>query len=130
MGKREGGPSPKEAMAFRASPTSHNPNNDFEVSQPPTDGVSSLSFSPRSILLVATSWDNQVRCWDVQQNGQSIPKASHGDGSKIFSGGCDNQAKMWDLHSNQQQQVAAHERAHKKDGLHIRAEHACDRRLG
>ena len=47
-------------MAFRASPTTHNPNNDFEVSQPPTDGVSSLTFSPRANLLVATSWDNQV----------------------------------------------------------------------
>jgi len=108
-------------MAFRASPSRSNPNNDFEVASPPTDGVSSLSFSPRANLLVATSWDNQVRCWDVQQNGQAIPKASqthqapvlcsawHGDGSKIFSAGCDNQAKMWDLQSNQQQQVAAHD---------------------
>ena len=57
----------------------------------------------------------------MQQNGQAIPKASqthqapvlcsawHGDGSKIFSAGCDNQVKMWDLQSNQQQQVAAHD---------------------
>ena len=97
------------------------PSPSPQVSQPPTDGVSSLSWSPRANLLVATSWDNQVRCWDVQQNGQAIPKASqthqapvlcsawHGDGSKIFSAGCDNQVKMWDLQSNQQQQVAAHD---------------------
>ena len=32
-----------------------------QVSQPPTDGISSLNFSPRANLLVATSWDNQVR---------------------------------------------------------------------
>ena len=39
----------------------HNPNKDFEVQQPPTDGISSLNFSPKANYLVATSWDNQVR---------------------------------------------------------------------
>ncbi len=63
----------------------------------------------------------QIRCWDVQQNGQAIPKAAqshqapllcsawHSDGSKVFSAGCDNQAKMWDLGSNAMQQVASHD---------------------
>jgi len=37
-----------------------NPNKSIEVNQPPTDSVSSLNFSPKSNLLVATSWDNQV----------------------------------------------------------------------
>lgn len=31
-----------------------------QVVQPPTDSVSSLSFSPKGNYLVATSWDNQV----------------------------------------------------------------------
>ncbi|KAL6177742.1 hypothetical protein ACLB2K_049265 [Fragaria x ananassa] len=60
--------------------TNHNPNNSFEVAQPPTDSVSSLSFSPKSNLMVSTSWDNQVRCWDVQKIGTSIaatPKSSY-----------------------------------------------------
>jgi hypothetical protein len=30
------------------------------VAQPPSDSVSSLSFSPKANYLVATSWDNQV----------------------------------------------------------------------
>ena len=80
-----------------------------------------MSFSPKANLLVGTSWDNQVRAWEVQPNGQAIGKASHAhqqppltccwssDGSKVFSGGCDNQAKMWDLGSNSQQQVAGHD---------------------
>lgn len=34
----------------------------YQVVSPPTDGVSSLSWSPNANLLVATSWDNQVRC--------------------------------------------------------------------
>ena len=32
----------------------------LQVTQPPTDSVSSLSFSPKGNFLVATSWDNQV----------------------------------------------------------------------
>lgn len=84
-----------------------------QVVQPPTDGVSSLSFSPKGNYLVATSWDNQVlsassfwwlvesfvfggiyislynsfklwfvcetyqvRCWEVNTSGGSVPKAS------------------------------------------------------
>ncbi|AQK40707.1 Protein RAE1 [Zea mays] len=37
-----------------------NPNKSFEILPNPGDSVSSLSFSPKSNLLVATSWDNQV----------------------------------------------------------------------
>lgn len=77
---------------------SHNPNKDFEVTSPPSDGVSSLAFSPVANLLVAGSWDNQVRCWDVQPNGTSLPKAAtqhdqpvlctawSADGTTVFSG--------------------------------------------
>jgi len=32
----------------------------FQVAQPPSDSISSLSFSPKANFLVATSWDNQV----------------------------------------------------------------------
>jgi mRNA export factor len=64
----------------------YNPNKDIELSQPPNDGISSLSFSSKSNLLVATSWDNKVRCWEVQSNGTSVPKAemSH-DGPALCS---------------------------------------------
>lgn len=70
--------------------------------------------------LVATSWDNRALCWDVQPNGQAIPKAAvtlekpllcsawSSDGSAVFLGGCDNGVKMWNLATNQQQQVAQH----------------------
>ncbi|GBG79400.1 hypothetical protein CBR_g29549 [Chara braunii] len=100
----------------------HNPNKSVEVVSPPNDGVSSLSFSPKANYLVATSWDNQVRCWEVQQSGSTVPKAAIGheqpvlcsawkdDGMSVFSGGCDRQAKMWPLLSGgQPQTVAMHE---------------------
>lgn len=98
----------------------HNPNKDVEVPSPPSDGISSLSFSPAANLMVATSWSGQTLCWDVQANGQAIPKAAitldkpvlcsswSNDGSAVFVGGCDNGVKMWNLATNQQQQVAAH----------------------
>eukprot|EP00232_Nephroselmis_pyriformis_P003770 CAMPEP_0182913508 /NCGR_PEP_ID=MMETSP0034_2-20130328/38079_1 /TAXON_ID=156128 /ORGANISM="Nephroselmis pyriformis, Strain CCMP717" /LENGTH=341 /DNA_ID=CAMNT_0025050235 /DNA_START=160 /DNA_END=1182 /DNA_ORIENTATION=+ len=107
--------------SFGTITAGHNPNNDFEVQSPPTDGVSALAFSPKANFLVATSWDNQVRCWEIQGNGSSVAKAaiSHdqpalccawsADGGKIFSGSADKTVKMWDLATNQPQQVAAHD---------------------
>jgi mRNA export factor len=77
----------------------YNANKDIEVASPPTDSISSLSFSPVANYLVATSWDNQVRCYEIQQNGQSAGKAaiSHeqpplcsawsADGTTVFTGG-------------------------------------------
>jgi mRNA export factor len=100
----------------------HNPNKSFEVVSPPTDGISSLSFSSKANYLVASSWDNQVRCWEIQPNGSSVPKAaiSHDqpvlctawkdDGSTVFSAGCDKQAKMWPILSGGQPvQVGMHD---------------------
>lgn len=89
--------------------------------QPPSDGVSSLSWSPKQNYLVATSWDNQVRCYEVSSTGTSTPRAAfahdapvlcsawHHDGGSVFSAGVDKQAKRWDLGANSQVQVAAHD---------------------
>nr|XP_029124278.1 protein RAE1 isoform X3 [Elaeis guineensis] len=98
-----------------------NPNKSFEVLPAPSDSVSSLSFSPKANYLVATSWDNQVRCWEILP-GSSQPKASishdfpvlcstwKDDGTTVFSGGCDKLVKMWPLMSGgQPTQVAAHD---------------------
>lgn len=55
-----------------------NPMQDFEVVSPPDDSVSSLAFSPASIpqnFLVAGSWDCNVRCWEVEQSGKTVPKS-------------------------------------------------------
>eukprot|EP00270_Netrium_digitus_P010877 TRINITY_DN3405_c0_g1_i1.p1 TRINITY_DN3405_c0_g1~~TRINITY_DN3405_c0_g1_i1.p1 ORF type:complete len:361 (-),score=61.70 TRINITY_DN3405_c0_g1_i1:178-1233(-) len=103
--------------AFGTVAQPHNPNKSFEVAQPPSDSISSLCFNPRANFLVATSWDNQVRCWEIQANGTSVPKASiahdqpvlcscwKDDGITVFSAGCDKQVKMWPIMSGQQQGV-------------------------
>ena len=106
----------------------HNPNKDTEINQPPTDSISSLCFSPKQNMLVATSWDNQVRCWEIApqaQGGQMVPmsqpkaavshsdpvlcSAWHNDGGMVFSAGCDKKGMMWNLQTNQQTQVAVHD---------------------
>jgi mRNA export factor len=93
---------------------------DWAVAQPPNDSISKLAFSPNANYLLAASWDNNVRCWEVQENGQSLAKAEqshagpvldccwHSDGTKVFTASCDKTCKMWDLQSNQATTVAEH----------------------
>uniref|UniRef100_A0A2K6GV71 Rae1 protein homolog n=1 Tax=Propithecus coquereli TaxID=379532 RepID=A0A2K6GV71_PROCO len=102
----------------------HNPMKDIEVTSSPDDSIGCLSFSPPTLpgnFLIAGSWANDVRCWEVQDNGQTIPKAQQmhtgpvldvcwsDDGSKVFTASCDKTAKMWDLNSNQAIQIAQHD---------------------
>lgn len=97
---------------------------DVEVAQPPDDAISCLKFSPASVpqtYLIASSWANDIRCWEIQPNGQSVAKAiqKHDapilsccwseDGSKVFTASCDKTAKMWDLQANTFVQIAAHD---------------------
>ncbi|XP_001950323.2 mRNA export factor-like [Acyrthosiphon pisum] len=101
-----------------------NPNNDFEVTQPPDDTVSALEFSPATVqqtYLLSGGWDNTARCWEVGQNGQTEPKAMQsmsmpildvcwsGDGTKVFMASCNQQVNCWDLASNQTMQVETHD---------------------
>ncbi|KAK8518588.1 hypothetical protein V6N12_011839 [Hibiscus sabdariffa] len=77
---------------------------------------------PKANFLIATSWDNQVRCWEISWNGTAVgstPKASithdqlflcsawKDDGMTVFSGGCDKQVKMWPLLSGGQPTTVA-----------------------
>ena len=106
------------ATATAAAGAGPNPNGDIELVQPPTDGISSLKFSPVANHLIATSWDNQVRCWEISPSGQSQPKAATGhdqpvlcadwspDGTTVFSGkasstsGCFSTQATMPLHSS------------------------------
>ncbi|CAF2511609.1 unnamed protein product [Rotaria sp. Silwood2] len=97
---------------------------DVEIVQPPDDAISCMKFSPATIpqtYLIASSWANDIRCWEIQSNGQSIAKAMQkhdapilsccwsDDGTKVFTASCDKTAKMWDLQSNTFVQIAAHD---------------------
>ena len=99
---------------------------DFELSPPPTDGISDIAFSPTADLLAVSSWDNQTRIYDIQTNTfnntlSSQPKTSiahdqpvlscawSSDGSKVFSAGCDKSIKVLDVASMQQIQLQGHD---------------------
>lgn len=110
-------------MLAQQGPT--NANNDYAVPNSPPDGISSLSFSPSSQFLVASSWDNGVRCYEVGVNEMggmisSQPRAQinhdgpvlctdfSSDSTTVFSGGCDGMAKMWTL-GREAQNVGKHD---------------------
>ncbi len=68
-------------LVSTASLGSNNHTNqmrDIEVVHSPYDAITCMAFSPPSITpanyLIAGSWDNQVRCWEIQSTGNSIPK--------------------------------------------------------
>lgn len=108
---------------FRA-PAITNVMNDYEVASPPDDSISALEFSPSTLpknFLIAGSWDNSVRCWEVEYSGIAIPKSMKtmggpvldvcwsDDGTKVFVASTDKQVKLWDLASDQLMQVATHD---------------------
>ncbi|CCM00075.1 uncharacterized protein FIBRA_02102 [Fibroporia radiculosa] len=96
-------------------------DKDIEVADPPTDSISSISFSPQADYLAVASWDNNVRIYEVGQNGQTQGKAMYAhqgpvlslcwnkDGTKVLSGGADNAGRMFDVTTGQSQQVAQHD---------------------
>uniref|UniRef100_A0A7S2R535 mRNA export factor n=1 Tax=Rhizochromulina marina TaxID=1034831 RepID=A0A7S2R535_9STRA len=84
---------------------------DFKVPGPPHDSISSLAMSSTGILM-AGAWDNSLRCWQVQKQGNQVmanpaAQAAHDapvlsccfstDGAYAFSGGADNSVRMWQL---------------------------------
>ena len=84
------------------------------------DGISSLSFSQNNLLL-ASSWDSQLRVWQVAKQGQQFAAqfagaaaggdgpvlcaCFNGDGTAAFCGGADNTVRMWQFGGGGQAQV-------------------------
>ena len=82
---------------------------EFELSQPPTDGITNVTFSnvPNSNQLLVSSWDKSVRLYDISQNALKL-SYSHEcavldctfmDNSKSFSGGVDRRLIEYDFGS-------------------------------
>jgi len=94
---------------------------DHQLPNGPSEAISSINWSPKANHIVASSWDNTLRCWDVHPNSGNLllqtqleapllSTAWHDDGSKVFCGGCDNKGFIWDLQANKTTQVAQHEK--------------------
>lgn len=64
---------------------------DVALSNPPTDSISDLAFSPAtsqsSDFLAVSSWDNKVRIYEINQNGQSEGRHAYDHGQPVLN--CD-----------------------------------------
>lgn len=64
--------------------------SDVALSDPPTDTITALSFSPgqsQQDFLAISSWDNKVRIYEINQNGQSQGRHAFEHSQPVFD--CD-----------------------------------------
>jgi len=103
-----------------AAPASGPPTIDTELSNPPTDGISTVRFSHSFPgLLLASSWDTTVRLYDVHSNqircsyAHKAPVLDCCFSSSMvsYSGGIDKVVKMCDLSSGTEKILGTHEEA-------------------
>lgn len=64
------------AAAASTSSTSGDLSKDIPLSDPPSDSVSDLAFSPTQDLIAVASWDKKVRIYEVSEQGKSEGKAA------------------------------------------------------
>lgn len=80
-----GGPSTSAA----SSNTVGDLKQDVEVQQPPTDGITDLSFNPNQSsqqdFLTVASWDKKVRLYEVTPQGQAQPRHAYDHEGPVFS---------------------------------------------
>jgi len=91
--------------------------NEFKIGQPPTDGITSLQFSPNSSqYLLVSSWDSSVRLYDINANTMRIQYKHSApvldccfhDATHAYSGDCDNNLKMYDFNAGQEKTIGSH----------------------
>jgi mRNA export factor len=65
------------ATAASSTPnTTGDISKDVALNTPPEDSISELAFSPAADFLSISSWDNKVRIYQVNDQGQSEGKAA------------------------------------------------------
>jgi mRNA export factor len=64
------------APATSTTNTTGDISKDVQLTSPPDDSISELAFSPTADFLSVASWDNKVRIYQVNDQGQSEGKAA------------------------------------------------------
>jgi WD40 repeat protein len=60
---------------FGASNTQGDLSKDIAVKDPPEDSISEISFHPKANFLSVASWDQKLRIYEIDNQGQSAGKA-------------------------------------------------------
>lgn len=64
------------SAATASSSTAGDLSKDIPLSDPPSDSVSDLAFSPTGDFLAVSSWDKKVRIYEVNEQGKSEGRAA------------------------------------------------------
>jgi len=94
-------------------------NHQFEISEPPTDGVSSVVFAHHKNHLLASSWDRKVYLYDVNNNvSQTLTSYEHkaavldcafsDDDSAAYSGSIDGELLQMDVGTGRSSLLGQH----------------------
>ncbi|KAJ2510875.1 mitotic spindle checkpoint protein Bub3 [Coemansia sp. RSA 1939] len=90
----------------------------YELLQPPSDGISRVKFhKSEDTKLLASSWDQTVRLYDVQENKMIASHHEHKaavldiafGNNCAFSGGLDRRLILWDSGCTHAQEIGRHE---------------------
>lgn len=101
--------------------------SEFQLEDSPSDGISAVKFSLKSSqYLLASSWDNSVRMYDIDANRlkhsyshkQPVLDCCFTDIFHSFSGGLDRQLIMYDFNAQKETIIGQHQDA-------IRCVHYC-----
>lgn len=112
-------------MSYSSEPHIVGTPNEYPLASPPSDGISSLAFSPNSASrdLLTSSWDGQVRLYDVGTSAShNSLRASYGhqspvlsaafiDGTRCASGALDGSLKLYDFQVGTEQACNGHDKA-------------------
>lgn len=77
------------SAAAAAANTVGDLKQDVAVEQPPTDGITDITFnqniSAQQDFLAVTSWDKKVRLYEVTPQGQAQPRHAYDHDGPVFS---------------------------------------------
>jgi cell cycle arrest protein BUB3 len=91
--------------------------SEFQIEESPTDAISAVKFAPNnSQFLLASSWDRNVRLYDVDNNklkaaythDTAVLDCCFTDMCHSFSGGLDSTLKMYDWQAQKETIVGTH----------------------
>eukprot|EP00455_Lapot_gusevi_P037281 TRINITY_DN4164_c0_g1_i3.p1 TRINITY_DN4164_c0_g1~~TRINITY_DN4164_c0_g1_i3.p1 ORF type:complete len:331 (+),score=50.72 TRINITY_DN4164_c0_g1_i3:58-1050(+) len=92
----------------------------YQLAQPPTDGISCVRFARNSNLLLASSWDKGIRIYDAandnllskfEQAASVLDCVWAEDDTRFFCGGLEKTVSLFDSSTGVETKLCSHEKA-------------------